>query len=338
MRQVGKVLIWTLIIVLVFVLCASIGAVNIQFREMFSALTKWVSSSGHFTLHESIFLNLRLPRILLSFVVGGSLALSGSLMQALFRNPIVEPGLIGTSSGAAFGAAVFIVFGAGFSTLAGNYGMPLTAFLGALLATSMVFSLSKVKGPHDIIKVLLVGVAINALFLSLIGIFSYIARDPQARSITFWSLGTLSGADWTNAGVVAVTLGLCLLFALRKAKDLNTLILGEDQAFYLGINPGRLKREVLIVNVLLVAISTAFVGVISFVGLIVPNAVRAVVGTDNRKIAMYSVVTGGIFLCLVDLVARIAVAPAELPIGIVTSIVGVPVFIWLIRRTSGFSE
>jgi len=182
------------------------------------------------------------------------------------------------------------------------------------------------------VMLLLTGLAVNALFMSAIGFLQYIARDPQARSITFWSLGTLSGASWKAVEIVSISTIAGALVALRFAKQLNALMIGEEEATYLGVNVNRLKWIILSVNVVIVAVATAFTGVISFVGLIVPHILRMIGGADNRYLIVASALTGATLLTLADLLARMVVRPAELPIGIVTSAVGVPVFIFLLRR------
>jgi iron complex transport system permease protein len=201
----------------------------------------------------------------------------------------------------------------------------------------MVFLLSyRKEGGQSIISLLLTGIAVNALCLSGVGLMSYLARDPQARSITFWNLGTLSGSSWNSVIIIGISTGLCLLFALRWVKSLNALAMGEGEALHLGVNVNKLKMSVLAITVLLVAVATAFVGVISFVGLIVPHLLRLVRGSDNRYLLLGSAMLGGIVLSLADLIARLLLAPAELPIGIVTSLVGVPVFILLLRRNQHY--
>jgi len=255
-------------------------------------------------------------------------------MQALFRNPIVEPGLVGTSSGAAFGSAIFFVIGGVLNIGSSLYSLPIAACLGGIISTYMVFMLARSRddGRASIVMLLLTGLAVNALFMSAIGFLSYIARDPQARSITFWSLGTLSGASWTAVQVVAVsTIGGTAL-AMTYAKQLNALMIGEEEAMYLGVNVNRLKWIILSINVVIVAVATAFTGVISFVGLIVPHILRMLRGADNRFLILGSALMGAALLSVADLIARLALRPAELPIGIVTSVVGVPVFLYLLRR------
>jgi len=310
------------------------GAVDISWFDISSALGKSFSSEGELNLTERIFLDIRLPRAIACVVVGASLSMSGVLMQALFRNPIVEPGLIGTSSGAAFGAALYFVLGATFKFNAGTWTLPIAACMGGTLATVIVFflSLSKSEGRSSVISLLLTGIAVNAIFLSGVGFLSYIARDPQARSITFWNLGTLSGANWNSVVIISISSIGCLLLALRETKKLNALMIGEEEALLLGVNIRRLQITIMAINIILVAVATAFVGVISFVGLIVPHLLRLIHGSDNRYLLINSALVGGIFLGLADLMARLVLAPAELPIGIVTSVVGVPVFIFLLRK------
>ncbi|HJQ22571.1 MAG TPA: iron ABC transporter permease [Blastocatellia bacterium] len=330
----------TLLIALAFavllVLAASIryGALDFSISDISRALASLLPGQPEPTLDQRIFLELRLPRALLCLLVGASLGVGGTLMQALFRNPIVEPGLVGTSSGAAFGSALFFVLGGLLHLSASIWTLPLAACLGGIVSTYLVFLLarSREEGRASIVMLLLTGLAINAIFMSAIGFLSYIARDPQARSITFWSLGTLSGANWKAVQVVAVSTIGGSLMALRYAKQLNALMIGEEEATYLGVNVNRLKWIILSINVVIVAVATAFTGVISFVGLIVPHILRMMGGADNRFLITGSALMGAILVSLADLVARLSLRPAELPIGIVTSAVGVPVFILLLRR------
>lgn len=308
------------------------GAIGLGLEEIKDGIASLVlgEEAG---LEARIFANLRLPRVLLCIITGASLATGGVLMQALFRNPIVEPGLVGTSSGAAFGASLYFVLGALLDFHAGEWTLPIAACTGGLLATYLVFALSgSFRSRASIVGLLLTGIAINALFLSGIGFLSYIARDPQARSIVFWNLGTLSGANWHSVAIVGICTVLCILLALRYTKALNALMMGEEEAELLGVNMQRLKLEVLTINVVVVSVATAFTGVIAFVGLVVPHILRLLGGPGNRYLLLNGVLLGGILLTLADLVARLALRPAELPIGIVTSVVGVPVFIILLRK------
>jgi len=327
-----------LIALLVIVtLCAiAFGAVSILPAEMFSSIKHFFSGQKPASIYEAVFIQLRLPRVLLCGITGAILAVSGVLMQGLFRNPIVEPGLIGTSSGAAFGASVVFVLAAKWTpTLKSQLGpfmTPVFAFAGALFATYLVYVLAKNAKRVSIISLLLVGIAINAVGLSGTGFMSYIARDPQARSITFWSLGTFSGASWLQVTVVGIVAAIMFIVSFRYSKQLNALLLGEEEASYLGVDTDRLKRRIMILNTAMVSVATAFVGVISFMGLIVPHILRLLIGSDNKRLLPASMIAGATLLLLADMCARLLLAPAEIPIGIITSLVGAPVFIILLKR------
>lgn len=327
-------------LILLFVLMAAttaasirFGAIDFSMHDMAAAVSGRLAGSNDLTLDQRIFLQLRVPRAILCLLVGACLGVGGTLMQALFRNPIVEPGLVGTSSGAAFGAALFYVFGSLLNVSLGVWTLPLAACAGGVLSTYLVFALAHTKheGRSSILRLLLTGLAINALFMSGIGFLSYVARDPQARSIIYWNLGTLSGADWSSVLVVGIATIGGLIPAIAYAKPLNALMIGEEEAVALGVNVARLKWIVLTINVVMVAVATAFTGVISFVGLIVPHILRIVRGPDNRFLILGSALLGGTLLSIADLIARVSLRPAEVPIGIVTAVVGVPVFVSLLR-------
>lgn len=326
-------------LVVSFLISAKLGAVHITFEQIVAALRSLFGGSyAALGINAKVFLSIRLPRALLCVLVGAALSVAGVLLQALFRNPIVEPGLIGTSSGAAFGAAVFFVLGSSLSVAVGSWVLPGAAFVGASVATWLVYALSYNGSRHSVTTLLLAGIAVNAVFLSGVGFLSYIARDPQARSITFWNLGTFSTADWRGVVTVGLIFLPCFAFCLRETKALNALMLGEEEVSYLGISVHKLKFRVMLLNVLIVAVATAFVGVISFVGLVVPHLLRIWKGSDNRYLLLGSALLGGVLLSLADLLSRLLLAPAELPIGIVTSFVGAPVFIWLIRKQMHYFE
>ncbi len=331
------------IILFLSLLCAiGSGAVSISFKEIFLSLAHAMGIQTQAKVQpiiEGLFMQIRLPRVLLCVVVGAGLSVSGALMQALFRNPIVEPGLIGTSSGAAFGAALIFVVGKGFfmqySQFLGSLVLPLSAFVFSLIATLLVYRFSSTHGKITVATMILVGVAVNAIAASCTGFLSYIARDPQARSITFWNLGTFSGANWDSVMLVYAVTVPSIFLVLRYSKALNALLLGEEQAGYLGVNTESLKIKIIVLNTLIVAVATSVVGVIGFVGLIVPHLLRMIKGSDNRFLIIGSVFLGAILMNIADMTSRLIIAPAELPIGIVTSFVGAPVFIWILRRQTG---
>lgn len=320
---------------------ARLGAVVLTFGEIGGYLAQSVglapaSPDPAAVLHEGVFFQIRLPRVLLCAVIGAALSVSGTLMQALFRNPIVEPGLIGTSAGAALGAAVVFVLGASMSwvnsTFLGAFVLPTTAFVGALLATGLVHRLSRVQGRVTVASMLLAGIAVNALAAGGTGFLAYIARDPQARSITFWNLGSFSSADWPSFYMVLTVTVVGVGLALRFAKDLNALQLGENEAQYLGVNTRQLQNRILLLNTLLVAVATSTVGVIGFVGLVVPHLLRLLGLADNRLLILGSSLLGAILMIVSDTVARTIIAPAELPIGVLTAFIGAPVFLWMLSH------
>jgi iron complex transport system permease protein len=303
---------------------------------MISAVKHWIQGKAPANIYEGVFLQIRLPRVLLCMITGAALSVSGVLMQGLFRNPIVEPGLIGTSSGAAFGASIVFVLSASLNKeiqqIAGPLLVPLFAFGGGLLATYIVYVLAKGADRLNVTSILLIGIAVNAVGLSGTGFMSYIARDPQARSITFWNLGTFSGASWLQVWITGSVVCFVCFFSFRYAKQLNTLILGEEEANYAGVDTEKLKKRVMLINTAMVSVATAFVGVISFMGLIVPHLMRLILGSDHKKLIPASMIAGAILLTIADMGARLLLAPAEIPIGIITSLVGAPIFIILLKQ------
>ncbi len=324
--------------ILAIVAIASIqwGAVSISNQQMLDAVTHYLQGKTPSSIYEGVFLQIRLPRVLLCALSGGILAISGVYMQGLFRNPLVEPGIVGTSAGAAFGASIVFVLAAylpiEWKSLVGPLLVPLFAFIGATFSTFLVYSISKSQQKTSILSILLVGLAINALGLSGMGFMTYLARDPQARSINFWNLGTFSGANWQQVLIVSILFVVVFFSTFQFAKPLNAILLGEEEAIYLGVDIKKFRRKILIVNTLMVAIITSFIGIIGFVGLIVPHIVRQIVGSDHKKLLPISMLVGGIVLLLADLAARLLLAPSEIPIGIITSLVGAPVFIILLKK------
>ena len=336
-----SVIYWTLgvLLVIMVVLSAGVGAVHLPVSEIIDIIRHAFggnTDSPINSIHEGLFFQIRLPRTCMCFVVGAALSVSGALMQSLFRNPIVEPGLVGTSAGAALGASFTFVFAKVgiFAELAflGDLLLPLAAFTGGLIATTIVYRFSSFYGKVNVSTMILAGIAVNAMAAGGTGFLSYIARDPQARSITFWNLGTFSGADWKSVIIVASITLICIFAVLRYAKPLNALQLGETEANYLGINIERMKIQLILINTLMVSVATSMVGVISFVGLTVPHLLRILKGSDNRYLMIGSALMGGILMTVADMLARIIIAPAEMPIGIITAFVGAPVFLWLLYR------
>ncbi|XXF08035.1 iron ABC transporter permease [Pseudomonas sp. D1-3] len=284
---------------------------------------------------ELILGQIRMPRTLLGLAVGAVLALCGVAMQGLFRNPLADPGLIGVASGAALGAAIAIVGGAalgGLPELFAPYLLSLCAFLGGLVVTALVYRLGRRNGQTSVTTMLLAGIALNALAFACIGLFTYLADDATLRTLTFWNLGSLNGASYARLWpLLLVTLGV-VLWLPRRAQALNALLLGESEARHLGVAVERLKRELVFCTALGVGAAVAAAGMIGFIGLVVPHLVRLLVGPDHRVLLPASALAGASLLLLADLFARLILSPAELPIGIVTALIGAPFFLYLLLR------
>lgn len=291
--------------------------------------------------YEVVILALRLPRTLLGILVGAALAAAGATLQGLFRNPLADPGLIGVSAGAALAAVAVIVLGGMGLAILPNwlspFTLPMAAFAGSLITTAVVYRLATEAGRTIVTTMLLAGIAINALVGAGIGLFIFLADDQQLRTLTFWNLGSLSGATWPMLGAAALLIILPLLFIPRLARGLNAFVLGESEAGHLGFNTDRIKRQVVFYVALAVGAAVAVTGVIGFIGLVVPHLVRLTIGPDHRYLLPGSMLLGASLLLAADLLARTVVAPAELPIGIITALIGGPFFLWLLlqrRRAS----
>jgi iron complex transport system permease protein len=327
-----------LLLAAALVASAAIGAFTFSPARMAGYLAQgagWTPPREADALARGVFLQLRLPRVLLAALTGAVLGVSGTLMQGLFRNPIVEPGLAGTSAGAALGAALVFVLGGGtmaFTARLGALAVPLVAFAGAFVATMIVYRVSSSFGKVNVFTLLLAGIAVNAMCSAGTGFLSYVARDPQARNITFWNLGTFTTADWRAVSVVGGALLVCFVWSLRYAKPLNALMLGEEEAALLGFDSRRLVLRLLVLNTLMVAMTTAMVGVIAFVGLVVPHMLRMLRSSDHTFLLPASALLGALLMVVVDVVARLVIPPAELPIGIITAVFGAPVFLWILLR------
>ena len=328
------------------ILSICIGAVKISASELGSiiAYRLGLSKEMNFTTQqEAVFFTLRLPRVILGVLVGSTLAIAGATMQGLFRNPLAEPGLIGISSGASLFAVTMIVLEAkffSFMTAAfGYYALSIAAFIGACITTFIVYRLAMRKGKADITTLLLAGIAINALAGSFTGLLTYVASDDQLRNITFWSMGSLGGASWKTISAILPFVLIPLIALPFFSKALNALALGESQAGHMGINVGLIKKMAIVLATLGVGASVAVSGMIGFIGLVIPHILRMAFSADNRLVIPGSAVLGAAVLVLADLIARTLDTPAELPIGILTAIIGTPVFIYIImveRRKRGF--
>ncbi|MDY0920470.1 iron ABC transporter permease [Leclercia sp. CFBP8987] len=283
---------------------------------------------------RQIWLTIRLPRVLLALVIGGSLALAGCVMQGLFRNPLADPGLLGISSGAACAVALWVVLPITLPALLMLYAPMLAAFLGALAATIVIFLLSQQR-ESSLSRLLLVGIAINALCGAAVGVLSWVSNDAQLRQLSLWGMGSLGQAQWSTLLAVTSLMIPTVLVIWRLASALNLLQLGEEEAHYLGIDVRLVQRVLLLCSALLVAAAVAVSGVIGFIGLVVPHLMRMWLGSDHRAVIPGSVLAGAFLLLIADTAARTLVAPAEMPVGLLTSILGAPWFLWLIFSRGG---
>jgi iron complex transport system permease protein len=292
---------------------------------------------------RAVLLAIRSPRVVLGALVGAALAVAGAAIQGLFRNPLADPGLIGVSSGAALAAVAVIVLGGAVGALQGTLGvwlLPAAAFAGGLAVTLFVYAVSTRDGRTDVATMLLAGVAINAVAGAGTGLFVFVADDAQLRDITFWSLGSLGGATWQTLGVAGPLMLASIVLLPRLAVGLNAFLLGEAEAGHLGVNGELVKIATVFLAAAAVGAAVSVSGIIGFVGLVVPHLVRLSAGPDHRLLLPASALLGASLLLLADLFARTVVVPTELPIGVVTSLVGGPFFLWLLlrgrRRMGGF--
>lgn len=313
---------------LIALLAAVSGAVEIPLMRIPALLAG--TQAPEETLWRNVLLDIRLPRVLFALLAGAALAVSGAVMQALFRNPLAEPGLVGISAGGSLGAVGAIVL-----TNGGFWVLAPSAFVGSLLATMLAYMLGR-RFP-GVAGLLLAGIAINAVAGSIIGIFTFIATDTQLRDLTFWSMGSLAAADWKLLSYLAPWLVIVGAWMLFQWRALNALLLGEREAQHLGYALKSIRRRLVVGTALIVGPLVAVTGGIAFVGLVVPHLIRLTFGADHRWLLPGSVVAGGLGLTLADWVSRIAVIPAELPIGLVTSLIGGPFFLWLLARRKGLT-
>jgi iron complex transport system permease protein len=276
-------------------------------------------------------MSVRLPRILLALGCGATLGIAGASLQALFRNPLADPTLIGVADGAAVGAVAWIVFAGLGLTFLGPWGIVLVAFVGGLIATAGVMTIARGEGRIDVATLLLAGLAMKALAGAILGYLIFLANDMQMRSLTFWLLGSLGGATWATIIPALAFMGLAVALLIPLARPFDALALGEAEAGHLGVRVERTKRITVIAVALGVGAGTALTGVIGFVGLVAPHIMRLIGGADHRYVLPGSALLGALLIVGADTVARTLVAPAELPIGVVTSALGAPFFFWLLR-------
>ncbi|WP_237712986.1 iron ABC transporter permease [Serratia sp. M24T3] len=281
-----------------------------------------------------IWLTIRLPRVLLAVIVGCGLACSGTVMQGVFRNPLADPGLLGISSGAALFVALMIVFPFSLPNFLMLYSQMLGAFCGSLAISFIVFLLSRM-GHNGLSRLLLAGIAINAICGAAVGVLTYLSNDSQLRQFSLWSMGTLGQAQWPTVTVAASVIVPASIATQFLARKLNLLQLGDEDAHYLGVNVRQTQRILLLLSALLVGACVAVCGIIGFIGLVIPHLLRMQIGADHRWLLPGSALGGACLLLLADTLARTLVAPAEMPVGLLTALLGGPYFLWLILCAGG---
>ncbi|NOT76085.1 MAG: iron ABC transporter permease [Cyclobacteriaceae bacterium] len=329
---------------LAFLIALSIGQVTIPIGDILQIFSSKIGLTTYESdgVFETVLLKIRFPRLVMTVLIGSALAVSGAALQGLFRNPLVEPGLIGVSSGAAVAVVALIVFGSMIipdqDTVQMNMLRPMIAFAGGLLATFMVIKIGEQVGKMNIAVLILAGVAVNALAGAIMGLIIFYADENQLRMFTFWTLGDLSGATWGSLLIAAPILILAIVMLLRFQHALNAIALGESEAYHMGVDVEKVKKSIVFFSALAVGVSVSLAGIIGFIGLVIPHLIRVMFHSDNRLVMPASVIGGPLLLILADLASRTLVSPSELPIGVVTALVGAPFFIFLLVRTKRKQE
>ena len=323
-----KVTISILICVSTFVcfLGLSLGSFNIELNKILSGDAD--------PLQTEVLFNIRLPRVLLAACVGGALGISGAALQGLFRNPLADPGLIGVSAGAAFGAVSAIVLvnsGLIFLQL-GSFLVPLAAILGSLLVISLIYILTASFANSGIMYMLLVGIALNAMSTVGVGFLTFVSSDSQLRTLTFWMMGSFGSTSWELLIPSMVLVFITILTLVLNSRKLDIMQLGESEAYRTGVDVLRTRRTIILSSAIMIGTCVSLSGIIGFVGLVVPHIVRLLAGSSHTFLLIGSAIMGTLITVLADLFSRLIIQPAELPIGLATSAIGAPFFLWLVLR------
>lgn len=328
-----------LIVILAVLLClciivsSSVGSSKVNFITVVKALLGRISKTTIVsTVQDSIVMSIRLPRVFCSVLVGASLSMAGLVMQGVFQNPLVSPYTLGVSSGASFGASLAIILSAKLAILGlGIYLTPVFAFIFSLLTMILVYSISKITN-HATRTLILSGVAIGYLFSALVSALKYVSDVQSLPELVFWSMGSLLGLQWNVVLLILIPFSVCLVVALCNGWNLNVMAMGEEESMALGVDYKKMQIISFIVATLLTSVSVAFTGVIGFVGLIAPHVTRMLIGSDYRYCIPASALMGSLLLLISDTLARTLFSPIEIPVGIITSFIGVPFFLYLIVR------
>src|SRR5690606_6565284 len=313
------------------------GVYDFGGKSPLTVLQGFISGSPDISLSEKyVIWDVRLARIVMAILIGSILAVSGTAMQGMFKNPLATPDLIGITAGATLMAAITIVLGSMFREYLPDFLqyslLSIAAFMGALLTTLLVYKMSTTQGKTNVVIMLLSGVAISALGFAIVGFLIYLSKDEQLRDLTFWNLGSLGGATWGKNGILLIVMVLSYSVLINKGKALNAMMLGEKDAEHLGIPVEKIKKQIVILTALMVGACVAFSGTIGFIGLIVPYILRLIFKSNYQVILPLSAVMGSILLLIADTFSRTVVAPSEIPIGVLTAFMGAPVFIAILIR------
>lgn len=327
MQSKQLIIITSLIVIVLisFLSAISIGSYNISLLDF---LGKKISN-----IEQIVLLEIRIPRVLLAGFVGAALSISGACLQGIFRNPLAEPGLIGVSAGAALGAATSIVIGNYiFPEFLIKYMIPISAMAGSMFVIFMLFLITKNFGYNSVTYLLLAGIAINAFVGVGIGILTYISDESELRGLTFWTMGSFGGASWEMIAPCIIIILSIIFWKISFSRNLDIIQLGENEAYRLGVNVKKLKIHIIISSAIIVGIGVSLSGMIGFVGLIIPHMVGIMGGYNHKYILISSALLGAALLMNSDMLCRIMIQPAELPVGLITSGLGAPFFLWLIFK------
>ncbi|HET8838249.1 MAG TPA: iron ABC transporter permease [Flavobacteriaceae bacterium] len=325
-------------LVLLALACLSLylGVYNFENSSLWEVFKNGILGKNLSPNDQYVLFDIRLSRIVMAILIGSALAVSGTCLQGMFKNPLATPSLIGVTAGASLFAAFAIVLGSSFHAFVPevlHYSLiSIMAFAGAIVTMSFVYRMSTSRGKTNVVIMLLAGVAISALSGAITGFLTYLTKEEELRDLTFWTLGSLGGATWTKNAILFVVVAFSLFRLINKGKDLNALMLGEQDAAHLGISVEKIKKEIILLTALLVGTCVAFAGAIGFVGLIVPYILRLIFKSNYHIVLPLSAIGGSILLLCADTISRTIVAPSELPIGVLTAFLGAPVFVAILIK------
>ncbi len=325
--------IFFVLLIISMILNVTIGAFSLSFSEILSTLLNPEENK----IYYQVLVDIRVPRVILGVLVGVAFGISGAMMQTLFKNPLADPSIIGVSAGASAGVVIFMLLGNFLPTLLYDgflsyLSLPLSAFLGAAITIFAIYKLATIYNKVAVTVMLLAGIAINAMLGALVGLFTYVSTEEELKSFTFWTMGSLADGNMKIILIMIPIVIVTYIFAISKNVELNLMLLGEDEARNSGVNAEKLKKYIILFVSLAIGASVAFCGIIGFIGLVVPHIARLLVGSNHKFYLPLSAILGAFVLLWADSIARIIIAPAELPIGIITALLGAPFFLWLLIK------